>query len=134
MATNPLFPTLLAAVILGERPTARYLAALPIALVGVAVVVTQGKINSLLSMQLSIGDVLMLGADRFLGAVQRAQPPLHAARHGYRHRTHCGAIGGWTTCLGWRDCFDASIASFCSALRTPKSRPTVSTTCATCPK
>ena len=65
MATNPLFTTLLAAVILGERPTARHLAALPIALAGVAVVVTQGKISSLLSLQISIGDVLMLGADIF---------------------------------------------------------------------
>jgi drug/metabolite transporter (DMT)-like permease len=65
MATNPLFTTLLAALILRERPTARYLAALPIALAGVAVVVTQGKISSLFSLHLSIGDVLMLGADVF---------------------------------------------------------------------
>ncbi|MBI1175575.1 MAG: EamA family transporter [Sideroxydans sp.] len=63
MATNPLFTTLLAAVVLGERPTMRHLFALPVALAGVAVVVTQGRIGNLLSLQLSVGDTLMLGAD-----------------------------------------------------------------------
>jgi drug/metabolite transporter (DMT)-like permease len=65
MATNPLFTTLLAVLILGERPSVRHLIALPIALAGVAVVVTQGKMSSLLALQLSIGDVLMLCADIF---------------------------------------------------------------------
>lgn len=65
MATNPLFTTLLAAAILGERPSPRHLMALPVALAGVAVVVTQGKLGSLFSLQLSVGDMLMLGADIF---------------------------------------------------------------------
>lgn len=65
MATNPLFTTLLAAVIIGERATMRHLIALPIALSGVAVVVAQGKFSSLLALQFSIGDILMLCADIF---------------------------------------------------------------------
>lgn len=62
MATNPLLTTMLAVVMLGESPTLRHLIALPIALAGVAVVVTQGN---LLALQLSVGDMLMLGADVF---------------------------------------------------------------------
>lgn len=65
MATNPLLTTLLAAVILSERPGARHLVALPIALTGVIVVVTQGRMSSLLELNFSVGDLLMLGADTF---------------------------------------------------------------------
>ena len=65
MATNPLLTTLLAAAMLGERPGMRHLIALPIALAGVAVVITHGNLHSLLALQLSIGDVLMLCADIF---------------------------------------------------------------------
>lgn len=65
MGTNPLLTTLLATAFLGERPTLRHVLALPIALAGVAVVVTHGKLSSLLASQLSLGDVLMLGADIF---------------------------------------------------------------------
>jgi drug/metabolite transporter (DMT)-like permease len=65
MATNPLLTTLLAAPLLGERPSLRHLLALPVALTGVAVVVTQGELQGLLTLQLSAGDVLMLGADVF---------------------------------------------------------------------
>jgi drug/metabolite transporter (DMT)-like permease len=65
MATNPLLTTLLAAAMLDERPGMRHLVALPIALAGVAVVITHGNLNSLLALQLSIGDVLMLCADIF---------------------------------------------------------------------
>lgn len=65
MATNPLFTTMLAALMLGERPSVRHLIALPIALAGVAVVVTQGKMNTLLTLQFSTGDMLMLVADLF---------------------------------------------------------------------
>lgn len=65
MATNPLLTTLLAALLLNERPSLRHLIALPIALAGVAIVVTQGKLQSVLTLQLSEGDVLMLGADMF---------------------------------------------------------------------
>src|SRR5512139_732797 len=62
MATNPLLTTLLAVAMLGERTSTRHLIALPIALAGVAVVVTQGHP---LVLQLSSGDMLMLGADVF---------------------------------------------------------------------
>src|SRR5512146_236716 len=65
MGTNPLLTTLLAAAMLGERPGMHHLIALPVALAGVAVVITHGNLNSLLALQLSIGDVLMLCADIF---------------------------------------------------------------------
>ncbi len=65
MATNPLLTTLFAAAMLGERPGMRHLIALPVALAGVAVVVTHGNLHNLLALQLSTGDVLMLCADIF---------------------------------------------------------------------
>lgn len=61
MATNPLLTALLAAVILKERPSTRHLLALPIALSGVAVVISQGEIGRLSS--LARGDMLMLAAN-----------------------------------------------------------------------
>ena len=60
MATNPLLTTLLASVLLGERPSLRHLIALPVAFFGVAVVITQGKPAS---MHISSGDLMMLGAN-----------------------------------------------------------------------
>lgn len=63
MATNPLLTTLLASVFLGERPTARHLLALPVALLGVAVVIAQGDMDKLVSMHVARGDLLMLGAN-----------------------------------------------------------------------
>lgn len=63
MATNPLLTTLLAAAFLGERPSARHLLALPAALAGVAIVITQGDLGRLASLQVTHGDLLMLGAD-----------------------------------------------------------------------
>ncbi len=60
MATNPLLTTLLAAVILGERPSARHLAALPIALAGVAIVIVQGSAKELSTLHIAQGDLLML--------------------------------------------------------------------------
>lgn len=63
MATNPLLTTLLAAMLLGERPSARHLAALPVALAGVAVVIAQGDIGQLASLQVNRGDLLMLAAN-----------------------------------------------------------------------
>jgi drug/metabolite transporter (DMT)-like permease len=63
MATNPLLTTLLAALALGERTSARQLAALPVALAGVAVVVSHGDIDRLLKLQLAEGDLLMLAAN-----------------------------------------------------------------------
>jgi len=63
MATNPLLTTLLAAVFLRERPTVRHLIALPVALLGVAVVIAQGDLSRLVSMHVAIGDILMLAAN-----------------------------------------------------------------------
>lgn len=63
MATNPLLTTLLAGIFLRERPGARHLIALPAALAGVAIVITQGRLSMLGSLQIAHGDLLMLGAD-----------------------------------------------------------------------
>ena len=63
MATNPLLTTLLAAALLDERPGARHLAALPLALAGVAVVISQGDMQRLAHLQVAEGDVLMLAAN-----------------------------------------------------------------------
>jgi len=63
MATNPLLTTLVAALVLGERPTMRHLAALPLALLGVVVVISGGSLVRLEGLQISHGDLLMLGAD-----------------------------------------------------------------------
>ena len=63
MATNPLLTTLLAAAMLGERPSWRHLAALPVALIGVAVVIAQGDAGRLLKLHVAHGDLLMLAAN-----------------------------------------------------------------------
>ncbi len=63
MATNPLVTTLIAAVMLGERPSARQIGALPIALIGVVVVISGGSLEQLEALNIARGDVLMLGAD-----------------------------------------------------------------------
>ena len=62
MAINPLLTALLAAAFLGERPTPRHLMALPVALLGVLVVISHGDIGKLASLGFSHGDLLMLGA------------------------------------------------------------------------
>jgi drug/metabolite transporter (DMT)-like permease len=63
MATNPLLTTLLAAVLLGERATVRHLAALPVALAGVGVVINHGNPAQLANLQVEKGDLLMLAAN-----------------------------------------------------------------------
>jgi drug/metabolite transporter (DMT)-like permease len=63
MATNPLITTLLAAAVLGERPSRRQLAALPVALAGVAVVISHGEWSRLIHLQMLRGDIEMLGAN-----------------------------------------------------------------------
>lgn len=63
MATNPLLTALLAVAFLGERMTNRHLVALPLALIGVAVVISQGDMNKLESLTFSRGDLLMLAAN-----------------------------------------------------------------------
>jgi drug/metabolite transporter (DMT)-like permease len=59
MATNPLVTALLAAMVLGERPNPRHMLALPVALIGVAVVLLGGGAQ----LSLSLGDGLMVGAN-----------------------------------------------------------------------
>jgi len=63
MATNPLTTALLAVAFLGERLTTRHLFALPIALIGVTVVISQGNMHKLAEMNFSHGDLLMLAAN-----------------------------------------------------------------------
>ena len=63
MATNPLVTTLIAAVVLGERPNRRQLSALPIALIGVMVVISGGSLTRLEALNVARGDLLMLGAN-----------------------------------------------------------------------
>lgn len=63
MATNPLLTTLLAAALLGERPSARHLAGLPVALFGVTVVISGGDLHRLIGLHVNRGDVLMLTAN-----------------------------------------------------------------------
>lgn len=63
MATNPLLTTLLAWLILRERPSARHLAALPVALLGVAIVISGGSLARLGHLQVAQGDLLMLAAN-----------------------------------------------------------------------
>ena len=62
MAINPLLTALLAAAFLGEKPTARHLLALPVALLGVLVVISHGDMGKLASLNFSHGDLLMLAA------------------------------------------------------------------------
>jgi len=63
MATNPLITTLLATMFFGERPTLRQLLALPLALIGVAVVITHGHPARLVTLHVDHGDLLMLAAN-----------------------------------------------------------------------
>lgn len=63
MATNPLMTTLLAAVVLGERPSGRLLLSLPLALSGVFVVISGGDMARLTHLHDVRGDLLMLGAN-----------------------------------------------------------------------
>jgi drug/metabolite transporter (DMT)-like permease len=62
MAINPLLTTMLAAVFIGERASFRHLLALPVALAGVAVVISHGDMGRLASLTFSNGDLLMLVA------------------------------------------------------------------------
>ena len=63
MATNPLLTALLAVALLGERLTIRHLVALPLALIGVTVVISQGDLHKLESLSFARGDLLMLAAN-----------------------------------------------------------------------
>lgn len=63
MATNPLLTTFLAWVVLGEHPGWQRLVALPVALLGVLVVITEGHLSRIFSLSLVPGDALMLAAD-----------------------------------------------------------------------
>ncbi len=63
MATNPLLTALLAVALLGERLAPRHLLALPVALIGVAVVISQGNMHKLATLSFAHGDLLMLAAN-----------------------------------------------------------------------
>ncbi len=62
MAINPLLTVLLAAIFLGERVSGRHALALPVALAGVAVVISGGDLGRLETLRFSHGDLLMLAA------------------------------------------------------------------------
>lgn len=62
MAINPLLTVVLAAVFLGERVGVRHMVALPVALAGVAVVISGGELARLEALHFSHGDLLMLAA------------------------------------------------------------------------
>lgn len=62
MAINPLLTVVLAAAFLGERVSARHMVALPVALAGVAVVISGGDLGRLEALHFSRGDLLMLAA------------------------------------------------------------------------
>lgn len=82
MATNPLLTTLLAALLLGERPNLRQLAGLPLALFGVTVVISGGQLHHLLGLHIDHGDLLMLGANlawAFYNVFGRRYMPKHSS-------------------------------------------------------
>jgi drug/metabolite transporter (DMT)-like permease len=56
MAINPLLTTVLAAAFLGEKASIRHLLALPVALAGVAVVISHGDMGRIASLSFSTGD------------------------------------------------------------------------------
>lgn len=62
MAINPLLTTLFAAVFIGEKASLRHLLALPVALAGVAVVISHGELHRFASLTFLHGDLLMLTA------------------------------------------------------------------------
>lgn len=64
MATNPLLTTLLAVLVLGEKFSRRLLLSIPLALIGVIIVVSFGKSSTNLTGLSAIrGELLMLGAN-----------------------------------------------------------------------
>lgn len=63
MATNPLVTTLLATMVLRERSTRRQLLALPLAFVGVLIVISAGALQHLSTLRFASGDLLMFGAN-----------------------------------------------------------------------
>ncbi len=63
MATNPLLTALMAAAWPGERPARIWLVSIPVALIGVSIVLTGGHPASILQQHLSRGDFLMLVAN-----------------------------------------------------------------------
>jgi len=65
MATNPLVTTLIAALLLRERPSGQQVAALPVALAGVVVVISGGNLQHLRELNVAHGDLLMLAANLF---------------------------------------------------------------------
>lgn len=62
MAINPLLTVVLASMFLGERVGVRHMVALPVALAGVAVVISGGELARLEALHFSRGDLFMLAA------------------------------------------------------------------------
>lgn len=61
-AANPALIAVVAVFALGEKLTWQRIAGLAISLIGVALVVTRGSLDALLSLRFNLGDLLMLGA------------------------------------------------------------------------
>lgn len=78
MGTNPLLTTLLAVIALGERPSASLLISLPLALIGVIIVISGGDIAHLMHIKIVSGDWLMIGANiawAFYNVISRSAMP-----------------------------------------------------------
>ncbi|OIO60232.1 MAG: EamA/RhaT family transporter [Alphaproteobacteria bacterium CG_4_10_14_0_2_um_filter_63_37] len=79
MATNPLMTALMAALLVGERPTTAQLLAIPVAFAGVVVVISGGDLRLLAHLNIVQGDGLMLLANLFWAAYnalgKRLMPP-----------------------------------------------------------
>lgn len=89
MATNPLVTALLAALFLGERPGRVQLAAMPVALAGVGVVVLGGGAG----LALSSGDALMMGANLAWALYNVLSRRLMPAGDGLAHTTGIMVMG-----------------------------------------
>lgn len=61
-AFNPVVTGVMAALFIGERLTRRQYSGIGLALLGVLTLLTQGKLTTLLTLELNRGDLLMLGA------------------------------------------------------------------------
>lgn len=97
MATNPLLTTLLAALTLGERPNARQLAATPLALAGVAVVILGG--HGAAGLSVGLGDLEMLGANLAWAAYNVLSRKLMPAGPQFANVTVLMAVGAASLAL-----------------------------------
>lgn len=89
MATNPLLTTVLAAMVLGERISSRQMLALPVALIGVSVVVLGGGVH----LGINRGDALMVGADVCWAAYNVLTRKMLSPGRGVGHVTGIVTVG-----------------------------------------